>query len=405
MMNRYDVVVIGGGPIGAVTARSAATFGARVLLVERSASTDDPSPCTGLVSPRTLPALGVTESSVVRRIRSIDAYAPGGRRLTLTSAAVKGLVLDRASLRAELHARARDAGATILLGREAIDVRPGSIDLRSTTSTERLEARVIVIATGLATALPQRLSLPTPVRLFRAVQAVIDREPERPDAVSTYFGARIAPEFFGWAVPAEPGRMRVGLAVSPDLDPVPFLESLLESCAPGTAVRSRLLGRVAIGPVSEPFGDGLLLVGDAAGQVKPLTGGGLYTGAICARIAGRTAASAAASRKTERKDLCTYAADCDRAIGDEIRFGLAARDLLESLSDEGIDDAFAAADHPDLLRFLGVNGDIDRLRRLPRRLAAEPALWKRLLPLLSLLDRHLASRASRAVAPPAKDSL
>ena len=401
-MNRFEVVVIGGGPIGAVAARCAAEAGASTLLIERRGGTRGGSLCTGLVSPRTLPALGITESSVLRRIRGVEAHAPGGYRLNVRAEETKAVVLDRSRLEEELHRRAGDAGVTVRLRCEAVDVRAGEVSARSADGAETIAAGIIVVAIGMSAGLVHRASLPNPPRLFRAAQAILAIEPDDADVVRVYLGRKIAPLFFGWAVPAERGRTRVGLAVSPDTDPNPFLDRLLDQRFPGIAVESRSLGRIPIGPVLPPLGDGLLLVGDAAGHVKPLSGGGLYTGAIGARIAGRIAASAAASGKTHREDLGLYARACDRALGGELRFGLAARDLLESLSDEGIDDAFAALDQSDLLEFLAEAGDIDRLRRLPRELATRRALWKRLLPLLALLDRHLAVRGpeNRVAAPP-----
>ena len=79
---------------------------------------------------------------------------------------------------------------------------------------------------------------------------------------------------------------------------------------------------------------------------------------------------------------------------------------MESLSDEGIDDVFTALDHPDLLRFLAMAGDIDRLRCLPRHVAGERTLWKRLLPLLTLLDKHIAAHTrDNTVVTPTADSL
>lgn len=405
-MNRYHVVVIGGGPIGSVAARRAAEAGARVLLIERRESTSGPSPCTGLVSSRTLPALGTSESSVLRRIRSVEAHAPDGRRLVFRAEGEKAVVLDRVRLEAELQTRAREAGVIVRLGQEAVEVRPGGVELRSSRGPETIACGVVVIAAGLNGAPGATPVLPSPPRLFRAAQAVVDQEAPHPDEIRVYLGRSVAPGFFGWSVPAEPGRTRVGLAVPPGIDPAPYLERLLRLRFGNSPIRSRAFGRIPIGPVRDPLGEGLLLVGDAAGHVKPLSGGGLYTGAICARIAGRIAARAALSEQTRREDLSAYPIACDRAIGGEVRFGLAARDLLESLSDEGISDAFAALDQPDLLRFLAEAGDIDRLRSLPRHLARERGLWKRLLPLLRLLDRHLAARsADSSVAAATADSL
>ena len=79
-MTAYDVVVVGGGPVGAVAARHAAEVGARVLLIEQGECTGEPARCTGLVSPPTLDLLGVSTASLLREIRGGILHAPGGRR-------------------------------------------------------------------------------------------------------------------------------------------------------------------------------------------------------------------------------------------------------------------------------------------------------------------------------------
>jgi len=388
-MSRYDVVVVGGGPIGSVAARSAAAFGARVLLIERRTSLGGTSPCTGLVSPRTLPALGASDSSVLRRIRAVEAHAPNGHRLILRASTDKAFVLDRPTLERELHQRASEAGVTVQMNSEAVVVEPGRVDVRSPGGAEAIEAGVIIVAFGLSGAISSSGSFPRPRRLFLATQAVVESTPREPDEVCIYFGTDVAPHFFAWSVPASQGRMRVGLAVPDGQDPTARLSGFLKRRFPGAPVLSWASGRIPVGPIHDPLRDGILLVGDAAGQVKPLSGGGLYTGAICGRIAGYSAARAARQGQTSRQDLSSYCAACERAVGGEIRFGLAARDLLESLPNDGIDDAFDALDQSELLRFFASEGDIDRLRVLPRRLAGKRTLWKRLLPLLTLLDRHM----------------
>jgi digeranylgeranylglycerophospholipid reductase len=388
-----DVLVIGGGPTGAVAARSAAAAGVRVVLIERRPSAEGPSACTGLVSPRTVDALGVSSASVLRRIRATEAFAPGGRRLLLSSDEEKALVLDRVRLETELIALAAESGAAVRRGVEAVERGPSGLLVRGPRGEETIGARVVVVATGIDSPFAASVGLPVPPRAFVAVQAVLARRPDRADRVSVYFGTDVAPGFFAWAVPAAEDELRVGLAVPPGVNPTKLLKRLIEGRFPDACVLSLEAGRIPIGPVEEPVSDGVLLVGDAAGQVKPLSGGGLYTGAICGRIAGRAAARAALTGRTNRAALSEYTLACDRAVGGEIRFGLAARALLESLGNEAIDDAFAAADHPGLLGFLSREGDIDRLRTLPRALASERALWRRLLPLLTLLDRHLAGHA------------
>lgn len=375
--------------MGAVAARCAAEAGARVLLVEQRPSIGRPTACTGLVSPRTLDALGVSPASVLRQIRSVEGFAPGGQHIVLASEQGKALVLDRARLEKELIDRAREAGADVRYGVKAIGHDPSGILVSRGDGPEAITARVTVVATGVDEAFSGAANLPLPPRVCVAAQAVLAHAAEHADRVSVFLGSKVAPGFFGWAVPAGEGELRVGLAVSPGDDPSRRLRRLLAERFPNAPVRSLHAGRIPITPVEHPVADGMLLVGDAAGQVKPLSGGGLYTGAICARVAGRTAARAALANRVDHRGLASYATACDRAIGGEMRFGLAARTLLESLDDAAIDDAFEVVDDPRLLSFLARVGDIDRLRMLPRAFASERALWRRLLPLLSLLDRHL----------------
>jgi digeranylgeranylglycerophospholipid reductase len=402
----YDVVVIGAGPIGAVSARAAAAAGARVLLIERRTERESPSACTGLVSPRTLDALGVSKACVLRGIRSIEAHAPGGARLHLAAEADKAFVLDRPSLEEELRDRARSAGVELRQGVEATEFTRGIVHLRTRRGAEAVRAGVTIAAVGAAGRLSTGQSLPAPERTFVGVQAVVAQDADPPDQVSVYFGSDVAPGFFGWAVPAGEGEIRVGLAVPEGSNPSKRLARLLGRRFPGARILSRAAGHIPIGPISSPVRDDLLLVGDAAGHVKPLSGGGLYTGTICGRIAGRLAARAASAGATSREHLACYQAACDRAIGGELRFGLAARSLFESLGDEAVDDAFRTLDDPEFLCFLARVGDIDRLRMLPRHIASERTIWRRLVPLLTLLDRHVArSGPADAVAARLPDAL
>jgi len=386
---RLDVLVIGGGPIGAVAAWSAALGGARVTLVERRDVRAAPSACTGLVSPRTLDALGASKRSVLGTIRAVEAVSPNGHRIRVRSDVAKAFVLDRIQLEQELHGRAHRAGVTIRRRTEAVSLEPGGVLLRGPEGERTLRPAVTILATGHETALSRHASVLAPPRTFLAAQTEVEQRAEAEDQVTVYLGTDVAPGFFGWAVPIGEGRLRVGLAVRPGADPKECMDRLLRERFAKAPILTRSSGIIPIGLVREPFADRLLVVGDTAGHVKPLSGGGLYIGALCGRIAGRKAARAALSGQTGHQDLADYGIACERAVGSELRYGLAARALLEALSDREMDEALEAVDHPDLLRFLAEVGDIDRLRLIPRKLATEPSLWKRLLPLLTLLDGYL----------------
>ncbi|MBC7109341.1 MAG: hypothetical protein H5T41_11285 [Methanomassiliicoccales archaeon] len=121
-------------------------------------------------------------------------------------------------------------------------------------------------------------------------------------------------------------------------------------------------------------GDRCLLVGNAAGQVKPLTGGGLAFLSLCAPLAGRVAARGPQA-------LSEYERDCRRMIGEEVSFQERARSIFLRLKPEALEEMVQTLSHPKLANFLAECADIDQFASLPPKILARPQLWPLLLPL------------------------
>jgi len=393
-----DVVVVGGGPIGAVAARCAAEAGASVLLVDRRDNLDRSSCCTGLVSPRTLTTLGVSSHSVLREIRAITVHAPDGQALELSADQAKAIVIDRSLLERELHGLARAAGVDVRMSTEAVSASGNALVLRSAGGRKTVGTSILVGADGPRSRVAEWSGLPPLEQSVGAAQAVI--EPQQavpPDRVEVFLGRDVAPGFFAWAVPSDAEQLRVGLGVAPPLDPSEHLERLLTTRFPGCRTVSRTGGQIPVSPVPRAAVGSVLLVGDAAGQVKPLSGGGLYPGGICARIAGRIAAETALSGKPNHRAAAAYESEWRSTIGREIAFGRSVRRISERLSDSDLNALFAACDDPNLLSFLAEHADIDRFHQLPDELAAHPSLWRKVLGLLPVIvGREIADLPDRS---------
>jgi geranylgeranyl reductase family protein len=389
-MTRCDVLVVGAGPAGAVAARAAARAGARVLLVEQGDGTGDPARCTGLVSPRTQETLGFSDETVLREIRGGIVHSPGGRTVEIHAEGVKGLVLDRQRLRRELTDLAAAAGVEVRFRTRAAAASRGTVRLEASGKAENVSTRVTIGADGPRSAVGSWFSLAGPSQFLRASQAVVAGRPPAPDAVEVFLGSDVAPGFFAWSVPAEEGRLRVGLATATGNDPEPFLARLLARRFPGEAL-ARAGGLIPIGPAPRTADDGVLLVGDAAGQAKPASGGGIYTGSVCAGIAGEIAGTAALAEMTSRETLGEYERRWQKAIGEELRFGGALHRARLALSDSEVDAALAAIDEESILQVIAGEGDLDYPSRLVRAFADRRDLWLRLAALLPVLT------ASRSV--------
>jgi len=412
-MHGYDVAVVGGGPIGAVAARHASFTGARVLLIEQGDGSGEPVRCAGLVSPRTLEILGASETSTLRKIRGGLIHAPGGRTIALRSETTKGVVLDRGRLNRELIALAVTTGVEVRTETRAIAACKGRLTIEHKKKQEKIDVRVIIGADGPRSAIASWFSLAGPSSFLVASQAVIAGKPRIEDEVEIFLGNDTAPGFFAWAIPAEEGLLRVGLAclplrhrqvATPGTDSNALLDHLLTQRFPGKLL-ARIGGVIPIEHAMSTVADGVLILGDAAGQVKPTSGGGLCTGGICAQIAGETAGNAAQAKKVTCEALSVYEERWHKEIGKELRFGLVARRFLSALTDEEIDLAFVAIDRPEILSLISREGDIDYPSRLFRTLLAQKDLLTNILVLLpSLGGRKRVEEIRQAVFAAGADS-
>lgn len=385
-----DMAVVGGGPIGLTTARIAAELGADVTLFERKQEGDEPSCCTGLVSPQTLPTLGVSSASILRDISAVRIHLPSRRWIDLRADDVKAVVIDRRTLEAELLALARQAGVNICFGTEVIGAEQGRLTIRSGRQTQTITATIIIGADGSRSRVADWFSLGQPAHVVTAAQVELEEIPTRPDQVDVFVGQNVSPGFYGWSVAAEEGITRIGLGVMPSHSPAPFLDRLLtEHRGTDIRIRARSAGLIPVSPSPRSAAKGVLLVGDAAGHVKPLSGGGLYTGGLCARIAGKTAARTVGSGSKAPDLMAAYPHRCLEAIGRELAFGRSIRHHLAQLTDEDMEAAVAVADDPQLLQFLADHADIDHFHQLPDLIASEPRLWTTLLCIIPVLG-HLA---------------
>lgn len=371
VMKHYEVVVVGGGPAGALTATHAARAGAKVLLLERTRRA--PARCTGLVSPRAIDLLQVPKSLIVQEIRRVRVHSPGGRVLELSAQPPKGYVIDRASLDELLLARAREAGVEVRRGVAATARTETALH----TTAGAVGFSVLVGADGPISSVACWAGLPRPQALLVGLQAILRAEVED-GLVQVFLGREVAPGFFAWAVPAGEGELRVGLATDSGREAGRLLVKLLKTRFPKAKVGGQVGGLIPIGPPANTVAGNVLLVGDAAGQVKPTSGGGLYFGALCAQIAGELAA-----RGPEA--LPEYEPSWRQKIGEELSFGLKARRILSRLTDQEIDRALSALADPKLLELLAQAADIDYPSRLVSALLGRPALWGRLLPLVNAL--------------------
>ena len=340
----YDVVVIGGGPVGSQVAFRLAGMGYGVVVAERKERLEEPVCCTGIISRECVRAFDIDEAVIYRWTNSARLFSPSGKLLRVYRQEPQAAIVNRPALNLVLATRARDRGAEYITGCRVSGIEFGQNDVKVEVVHQgervNLEARSVVITGGFNPGLVAEAGLGRFADSVMGAQAEVGTTGV--DEVEVYCGGEVAHSFFAWLVPTSPDRALVGLLSR--RTPGHYLEKLITSLvAEGKITPADVdlsYGGVPLKPLSRTYGNRMLVVGTAAGQVKPTTGGGIYFGLLAADIAANTLEQALKADTLSARYLAGYQRTWKRKLGRELRRGYRARKIYEMLNDRQIDKIF-----------------------------------------------------------------
>lgn len=351
-MRDTDVLVIGAGPAGAVAALEAkrAAPALDVVLLERDAVVGTPVRCAEGVGDAGLrefadPA-GGRAPWVARKITRVIFLAPDDTEVKVAERDV-GWILDRTRFDAFLAAQAEGDGVEVLVGTEAAGMERLADDrwqvhVRDATGDDTMRARVVIGADGVEAMVGRWAGLDTrvPARdMESCAQYVLRGIDVDPDAIYLQFGDRIAPGGYAWVFPRAQGIANVGLGlVALKTDGRNAQEYLDEWIAHRYPVAERIGytvgGVITHTTIKQTYTDGVLVAGDAAHMINPLSGGGIVNAMKAGRLAGRAAAAAVCAGDTSARRLSAYHADWMRSLGDDHLKYYRIKQALEDLDDD-----------------------------------------------------------------------
>ncbi len=371
LRRRYDVIVAGAGPGGSVAAETAARAGLSVLLLEKRQEIGSPVRCAEGVGHEALASLITPDPRWIAAevTRAEITATAGGTTRTLRAEGGRGYILERRVFDRVLAERAAAAGAEVRV-KAAVNglliedgrvrgVRVRRNDVGQGPCEVEVEAHIVIAAdgvegqlgrwAGLTAALPLRDTMVCAQYLLAGIE--ID-----PACTSYFIDYSLAPGGYAWVFPKGEGRANVGLGVQADLwrdvagprTVLGFLERFIEErpfLARGYPV-TLVAGSVPVAlPPAHLVADGFMLVGDAARQVDPLTGGGIINAMAAGRLAARTAAEAIGEGDTSASRLACYAEAWHRERGRKMErnYRLRERFAPPSRADERFLQAFALA--------------------------------------------------------------
>ncbi|GJQ33748.1 MAG: digeranylgeranylglycerophospholipid reductase [Ignavibacteriaceae bacterium] len=325
MKNYYDVVVVGGGPAGSMAARFAAEQGVSVLMLEKDRDIGYPVRCGEAVSRKGIEEfITPDEKFIASHITKFSMNAPDGTEVVLPLPE-EGFVLERRIFDYELAKTAAQAGTEILtrayvngLLFDGDAVAGVKYEFRG--EQHEVSAGVVIAADGVESRVGRWAGIKTHID-FRdmesATQYTISGIEVDPNTIYFHFGSNAAPQGYLWVFSKGSTSANVGLGISGLIgkkkSALQYLTEFMERTYPDAAILTSIAGGVPCSITLEKISaPGIILVGDAARQVNPLSGGGIASGMIGGSIGGRIAAESI--RMKEPEHLLTY----DKAWADRL---------------------------------------------------------------------------------------
>jgi len=377
----HDAVVVGGGPAGTITAGLLAEDH-DILVIEEHASSGLPMQCAGLVTQDVIDMCGVSPD-ILNRIRGADVIFPDGGRFEVRAEGTKALLIDRTDLDRKLAEHAIDKGAEIRYGTKYSGCRVSCEEVLISTDQGEIRSKLIVGADGHSSKVAMSLGSNLPREYVYGIEVDAKHRLEHDDVMTLRIGSEFAPGFFSWEIPFG-DMVRVGLCVSAGScsNPNEYLKKLLKASGiERENIVSKYAGKIPLGGRPRSYGDRTLLIGDAAGQIKPVSGGGLYPICKAAPILERTARESLRRNRMTSKDLFEYEKRWKKEMGRELSRGYWIRKIFTGLSDKDLDKVFNIIDREDMRSILD-HIDLDNPSNVAFPMLKKPQVGIRLLPLM-----------------------
>jgi geranylgeranyl reductase family protein len=357
-MPDYDVVIAGGSISGLLAAREIAAGGLSVAVLEEDAEIGTPEHCGGLVSISGIQNLGIVpdiDTIENNRIAHAKIFSPSSC-FEISAERQKVIVLDRRSFDKQIAFQAQKKGAEIRVRCSMRSFGKEGSGYVVKTSEGDISCNFFVDARGIASIISRNRD-----GVLHSAQYEVYASWIEPHTIEVVFNNQHYPGFFAWIIPTGRAKGKVGVA-GRRINVASALQNYIDSKGKSSVVRKVYAPIWINGPLRSFVFDKTMIVGDAAGQSKPTTAGGIYTCGMGGILAGRALVKAADKknddRQKQRKLLKQYETDWLSRFKPEFDKMLLARRLLERMDNKAIDELVAAIPK-EIVQQASIDSDFD----------------------------------------------
>jgi len=347
-MEEYDVVIAGGSISGLMSAREVAKKGYSVLVLEEGFEVGTPDHCGGLVSKSALHDLGIepTQKTFDSMINSALIFSPNGKQIEINSKKQEVLVVNRRELDKQVALQAEQSGAEIRVKTSFIEKTKHGVR----TSNGEIGCKILVDCRGVSALINNQRD-----GILSSAQYEVYADWITDGQVEVYFDQTKYPGFFAWIIPSGKGIGKVGIA-GREINVSNVMEKLLRNKGKHSIIRKIFAPIWIKGPIKNFISGNIVITGDAAGQSKPTTAGGIYSCGMGGFLAGN--AITKYLETNEYSQLQQYQKFWQNKFGKEFEKQRLARKILERIDNKTIDMIFDTIT-PDVISEISNKDDFD----------------------------------------------
>ena len=351
LKNKYDVVVVGGGPAGSMAAWEVAKGGVSVCMLEKDRDIGYPVRCGEAVGESGLRQfVEIEDSWIAEKITSVKLVSPNLTSVDIDFAAETGYILNRRIFDYDLSRYAANAGAEVYTKAYVKNVlanngQTNGVVLDYLGEEKQIQAKIVIGADGLTSRVGRWAGLRTLVRMKdmeSAVQYSVSNVDIEPNKMIMYIGMNHAPGGYIWVFPKGKKFANIGIGISGKYSKhksaQKYLDEFMDREYPDAAILTTMCGGVPCAkPMEKPVANGIMLIGDAAHQINPMTGGGIVAGMKGGWIAGQVAAEAIQNDDYSEKGLLEYPKRMRKDFGKNHERFYKIKEATEKLTSEELD--------------------------------------------------------------------